>query len=457
MVDGNPVFRVDSRSLLLAEEFVVSSLGQLRRGNWLALSVLIVFCVASYAVAATVGPRASFTSPTRVGYNAGDQWEPAIAADGYGHVYILYPQYEEVPGCATCALPTMVLVSSSDNGVTWQAPRPLAPAASGQFDPQIVVDPLDQKTVYASWLQRKKRDVMVAKSTDSGQTWLVVLAATGREEADKPVLAVRGQDVYAAFSHEERVFVAASHDGGLTFTSSPVNPNPQPGWSLAGGAAVDPGSNVYFAWANYTKNSGAEAPVKLYVSKSADGGRAWANTLLDTSAAPPGCAAYRCGWAYLGAQITMASDAVGTLYALWNSGTANKEPERIYFSSSANAGVNWSPKAAVSLARAGVEHAFPAITAATAGDVRVAWMDSRAYPRWNTYYRSSSDGGATWSPETQLSHYAPGYSYIQPRGFNFPFGDYFEIDVDSRGQTQAVWGEGRNYRSPGSIWYSSGR
>jgi len=56
----------------------------------------------------------------------GDQWEPAIAADGYGHIYILYPQYIRVSGCASCPIPSMVLVSSSDNGATWRSPRRLA-------------------------------------------------------------------------------------------------------------------------------------------------------------------------------------------------------------------------------------------------------------------------------------------------------------------------------------------
>ena len=64
---------------------------------------------------------------------------------------------------------------------------------------------------------------------------------------------------------------------------------------------------------------------------------------------------------------------------------------------------------------------------------------------------------SAWSPETQLSSYVPGYRYIEPYGFKFPFGDYFEMDIDNRGDTQAVWGEGLTYESPGSIWYTRGR
>ncbi len=153
----------------------------------------------------------------------------------------------------------------------------------------------------------------------------------------------------------------------------------------------------------------------------------------------------------------MTSDAAGTLYALWNAGAVNGGPERIYFASSTTAGATWSPKTGISLAPAGVEHAFPAIVAGSAGDVRIAWMDVRNSPLWNTYYRSSTNGGATWSAEKKLSSHVPGYSYILPNGFAFPFGDYFEMDIDSRGQTQAVWGEGLNYKTPGAIWHTSGR
>ena len=180
--------------------------------------------------------------------------------------------------------------------------------------------------------------------------------------------------------------------------------------------------------------------------------------------APPDCEAQSCETGYLGPQIALASDAAGALYALWNAGGANGGPERIYFSSSTTGGASWSERTNVSNAAAGVEHSFPAVVAGAAGDVRIAWMDARATeaghpnrPLWNTYYRSSTNGGATWNAESQLSGPVRGYDYILPGGFRFPFGDYFSLAIDGEGTTHVVWGEGRNYKSPGSIWYAQGR
>ncbi len=406
-------------------------------------------------------PRSGFAPQTRLGFTTGDQWEPSIAADRFGHVYVLYPQYLGVPGCEECFSPTMILQISGDRGATWASPEliHLAGATTGQWDAQIVVDPIDGRTVYAAWLQNGKSDTVVAKSTDFGETWSVVVANSTNAGTDKPILAVRGRDVYVGYNHAQKVWVSSSHDGGATFTSTNVNRTAagKLGWSLAGGGTVDPAGNVYFAWAGYEQNGGAKGPVNLYISKSSDGGNTWTTVLIDISGAPPDCSAYLCGWAFLGAQITMASDAGGTLYALWNAGTVDKGPERIYFAKSTDGGVTWSSKMDVSLAPAGVNHAFPAIVAGKAGDVRISWMDARAGGLWNTYYRSSIDGGETWSAEADLSTSVAGFSYIFPDGFSFPFGDYFEIDIDDRGTTHAVWGEGLNYDSPGSIWYTRGK
>lgn len=424
-----------------------------------ALLVLLALITVQAAVAVS-----EFSPQIRLGYRTGNQWEPAMAADGHGHVYILYPQYGAVPECATCTAPTMALLVSGDNGASWQTSRAMLPFPTGQFDPQIVVDPVDRQTVYASWLQNNKRDIVVARSLDYGRTWSFSWAERGREDTDKPVLAVRGPDVYVGFNREERFLVAASHDAGQTFSVVNVNPNAEPGSSLAGGATVDTSGNVFFGWTAYARDQIQARAVGVYISRSGDGGRTWNTQMLDQSSAPPECVRQGCGTGFLGPQIALASDAAGALYALWNAGAENSGPERVYFSSSTTGGLSWSARTNVSGAAIGVEHAFPAIVAGSSGDVRIAWMDARANepgrpnrPLWNTFYRSSTNGGASWSGEAQLSGPTPNYGYIRPTGFRFPFGDYFGLAIDSEGATHAVWGEGNNYKSPGSIWYTHGR
>jgi hypothetical protein len=421
----------------------------------LVVPKIVVLLVALASVAWALPPQ--FSRQKRVGLTSGDQWEPSVAADGSGQIYVLYPHYGQVADCKGCRIPTMLLVASNDNGRTWQTPRVMFESSSDQFDAQIAVDPADRRTVYAAWLQNNKRMVMLAKSMDAGATWAFTIAVRSDEELDKPALALRGQSVYVAFNHEEEVWVAASQDGGRTFTPARVNVESRPGWSLLGAATVDPAGNAYLAWASYSKAGGARGAVNLYVAKSADAGKTWSATLLDVSAAAPGCQDEDCGEGYLGAQVALTSDADGSLYALWNAGSAPMGPQRIYFSSSANGGESWLPRTGVSDAEPGVEHAFPAIVAGNAGDVRIAWMDKRNSPYWNTYYRSSSNGGATWGEEIRISGYVPGYSYIGKEGFRFPFGDYFGLAIDNRGDTHVVWGEGMNYQSPGSIWHASGR
>lgn len=395
----------------------------------------------------------TFQAQTRLAATLpGDTWEPAIAADRYGNVYALVPDFP--PSCKGCPSSIADLVISNNNGKTWSAPVQIADPGSGQIDVQVKVDPVDGKTVYASWLQNNKSVIEVAKSTTSGQTWTTVIANSTNAGTDKDILAVRGNNVYVAYDHSQTVWCSSSHDGGQTWTSVKVNANAQYGWSLTGGGTVDPAGNVYFAWTGYTQNGQAKGPVNLYVTKSSDGGLTWTSTLLDVSSSPPDCSAYSCGWAFLGPGIAMTSDAAGKIYVLWNAGTVDGGPERMYLSSSSDQGTTWTPKADVSLAAVGVEHSFPSVAAGASGDIRIAWMDQRNNPDWNVYYRTSANGGASWSGETVLSSYVSGYSYIFNDGFRYPFGDYFDMDIDNQGHTQTAWGEGYNWLTPGNVWYT---
>jgi len=412
-----------------------------------------------------VGP-AGFTPQTRLGFPVDNEWEPSIAADRFGHVYMLYAQYGGVPGCASCSNPTQVLQISNDHGTTWGSPTVMCPGGQtstgcGQWDSQIVVDPVDGQTVYASFMQNNKSDIVVGKSTNFGASWTYVTADATNSGTDKPILAVRGQNVYVVYNHSQTIWAASSHDGGQTFTEIKVNQNGRLGWSLAGGGTVTPNGNVFFSWAGYEGSGGAKNNVNLYVSKSADGGLTWTTKLIDTSKSPPDCSAFLCGWAYMGAQMVMTSDASGNLYGLWNAGSVARGPERVYFSKSTDGGNTWSAKVDVSTAPQGTHHNFPAIAATGNGDVRISWMDARAanggMDRWNVYYRSSTNGGSTWTSEVDVSTSVTGFPYIFTDGFRFPFGDYYEIDIDEQGTTHLIFGEALNYDSPGSIWYSKGQ
>jgi len=80
------------------------------------------------------------------------------------------------------------------NGLSWQVAACSGGFLDWAFDPQIMVDPVDRQTVYASWLQNNKRDVMVARSQDFGRSWYLAIAQTlaGRRGQACAAVARRG-------------------------------------------------------------------------------------------------------------------------------------------------------------------------------------------------------------------------------------------------------------------------
>ena|SRR2546425_5998000 len=116
---------------------------------------IFCFCLVFSSVNLMADPNPVFQPQTRVDLTVADEWEPSIAADAYGHVYVLIPlfvnaQTSTIPGCATCPSPTAFLFVSNDNGTTWVNKGFIAPPGSGQIDVQIKVDPMNGRTVYAS-------------------------------------------------------------------------------------------------------------------------------------------------------------------------------------------------------------------------------------------------------------------------------------------------------------------
>ena len=428
------------------------------------LGLLFVLAVGNTAalaapVSASSTANQHFSKQMRIGFQAGDDWEPAIAVDRYGHTYALYKHYDVSGGqtCSGCDLHLLVQ-RSSDDGQSWTKPRPIAPGTvkGGQYDSQIMVDPVDGRTVWASFLQNSNSLIAVVKSTDFGETWSAPMLVSSRPPGlDKDELAVRGNTIVVAYDDNFNTWMSISLNGGKSWTTHEVFPTSFLfSISLSAGAAIDSQGNIFISWDSFDKEHRklGNGPSTLWVSKSSDNGNSWSRKIIDTSGAPPPC--NNCGYSFLGAQMALRVGTDDTIYLLWNGTVSLKNfaPERIFFSRSTDHGNSYSPRVGISDASDGVEHAFPALaTGNSSGDVRLAWMDKRI-GAWNVFYRSSADGGEDFSGTVRISGFVPGYSYLTTAGFGSPYGDYMSMVVSNDNTVQMAFGEGPSYQGPGNIW-----
>ena len=397
---------------------------------------------------------AAISTPVRMGYPGGDDWEPAVASDGQGNVYYLITHFGGVPGCSACASATIMLQVSRDRGATFSAPTPMTTNPAAQFDPQVKVNA--QGTVFVSYLMGK--DTVLQRSTDHGATWtnpVIVNVGIRSGLTDKDGLAVDGSNVYVGFDIGQRFFVGVSHDSGNTFAVSMMNSHTI-GWTLNGGAAVGPDGSVYLAWETFHQSGNALGLQDEIVTYSHDHGATWNWTYVARGLpAGPDCGwPNGCGWAFLGTGSAVSVDGAGTVYAVFNAPLHDQGPPYIWLSRSTDGGVHWSTPQMVNTDGTAAWHAFPAVAAGAAGDVRVSWMDNHT-GAFNVWYRALSSSNSP-SSASQVSQYAAGYPYITQQGFGFPYGDYMTLNLDPSGAVQMAWGEGPNYHGPGNCFYAHG-
>ncbi len=418
-----------------------------------SLSLVAVVGLASILiVSGLAAPATKFSQPLRLFYQAGDDWEPYVAADGTGNVYVTTTHYGGVAGCSDCPRPVIMMQISRNDGQTFGAPFVVAPwPGAHQFDPQVVVN--SDGSVWVSMLNYhdNRGDTIVSVSRDRGATWSAPVAVNDRAKAtDKDWLAVKGNDAYVAYETSSKNWVSHSHDGGATWTEVQVDPNENWNIALAAGAVIDSKGNYFVAWDAVRGNQNT---VDLRLSKTTDGGKTWVNTLVATVGGGVPCELKVCGWEYFSAQNPLAIDASDRLYMAWGGPIDRRASPIMYYATSSDGGMSWSPATVVNSDETSAYHLFPALVAGAPGEVHLTWMDNRT-GNWNVWYRTSSDGGNTWSPEMQVSQYDPSYSYSHLDGFTFPYGDYYGIALDSRGHIHIAWGEGPNWLGPGNTYYS---
>jgi hypothetical protein len=384
-------------------------------------------------------------------WGGGDDWEPAVAADpGAPYVYQMTTRYTTSPA-------ELIFRRSVDGGATWEADQVFEPNSG---DPLVEV--ADDGTVYTLGIVGNQWDLLLKRSFDHGLTWddppIDILGPGPNTWGDRPTMVVSpdGQDVYVSYNRGD-IYVVASHDGGATFDDEVRVTNNGRQWFTSAGA-IAPNGDVYFAAADYTSNY--TGPTYINVLRSTDYGASWTTTLLDSSTEAPDCQMVDgCYSNFLGPEIGLAIDVNGLIMITYNAGDIAFQPHQLWARTSSD-GVVWSDRTEISSGIAGVNNAFPAMVASRTvpGDFRVVWQDDREdyMTAWNTWMVNTLDGGASWSESELLSDLDAGAPYKGPLGYDFVYGDYFEIAIDGNDVNHIIWGAGTSYTGPGGSWYTRG-
>lgn len=421
----------------------------------------------SRSASARPRPAASVTAPLQRSSAPGwtgetpmdltaDDWEPAVAADPTSpYVYTLHNRFG-AHACRDCPDPAMILNVSVDGGATF-GPDTFISRSKGvdeQFDPEIEVAS-DTGDVLAVWMN--DWHIVFTKSTDHGAHWSKPVPVYGDLKwGDKPILAVSpdGQSVYVGFNGptDGDAWISASHDGGQTWTPALVMRTDR--YTFAYGGFVAPDGTVTFTDISFTYSGpkgGAQGPIQVHAFTSTDDGATWTSTLVDTLKLGVPCTSRACYADFYDSGPAVAGDANGDLVTVYSGAAIRHGPRTVYARSSTDGGLTWSER--VQLSPDGSNAAFPAAVGTGNGEVR-AWFADQRTGRWNIWYTTSADLGATWSEAVRISDAVSGAPYKSGKGFLEFYGDYGEIAITSAGATFAIWAEGPSYLGPGQVWYN---
>lgn len=195
-------------------------------------------------------------------------------------------------------------------------------------------------------------------------------------------VAAAGDIIHVAWCDERdgnfEIYYKASPDGGQTWS-------PDGRLTNNSAASYNPciqvfGPDVHVVWYD-TRDGNSE----IYYKRSTNGGFSWGPDVRMSNAS---------GLSE-GAKVTVTGAIVHVVWFDHRNG--NYE---IYYKASGDAGVNWSPE--VRLTNNSGASQDPSVSV-SGPDVHLVWKDDRD-GNMEIYYKSSSNGGANWGPDTRLTY-----------------------------------------------------
>jgi len=364
-----------------------------------------------------VGTNGIYTST-----NAGATWTNLGLLPGYTDTG---PSVALSAGALATSAPAGSLVSDGDPVIVF-GPKP-GPNGTFNYDngPRAYYEGLASYSTAGRPGNQLAEQIAVSISDNYGASWydpIVAAQSNGNVFNDKnDIWADRNPNspffgrVYATYtefrsipSTSEPVIVVYSTDGGLTWSkqnqvSSAYN-NRSRGGRQGSVVRTGPDGTVYVIFEDSDNKLGSQQVVVV----SHDGGKSFSKkisiaALTDLAAAIPGSNFRTDSFASAGVDQTN-----GTVYVSWSDATSGSG--RIVVSKSTDRGQTWSAPMTVSTATEGYAF-FQGLDVAPNGRIDVGYQALiAATPNYgtanamiNSYYVSSSNGGASWSAPVKVS------------------------------------------------------
>ena len=306
---------------------------------------------------------------------------------------------------------------SFDGGLTWNQGLFVDPYYAYDSDPGLTVDTAGNFYAHILGYTGSVNDpngLFVFKSTDGGMTWgdavIVVNGVPGVLE-DKGLIACDRSDgqhngnLYVSWTRggaTQDIVMARSIDGGNSF-EAPVSvsdvPNAQ--WSVP---CVGSNSEVYVAWYQYSQND-------IRLDRSTDGGQTFGGDIIiqqlyfGDSLINGGISVF----AFPAMDVDITDGPYdGYIYVAYLEFSPGFTDTDIYFTRSTDNGSTWTQKIRINddPLNNGCDQFHPWLIVAPDGSIIVVFLDRRLDPNnmlMDCYMTTSTDGGATWSPNERIS------------------------------------------------------
>jgi hypothetical protein len=314
----------------------------------------------------------------RLTWNSGVSYAPSIATNTGNGIYVVWQDN-------STGNREIFYKCSTDRGNTWSGNKRLTWNSGNSESPSIAVDSSNKIHVVWRDFSPGNYEIYYKRSFDGGITWSGITRLTWSwSNTSPPSIAVdSGNGIYLVYTDylkmKSEIYYKRSTDGGITWSG-----NKRLTWnsgnSESPSIAVDPSNGIHVLWQDYTTGN-----YEIYYKQSTDGGITWSGITRQT---------WNSSVSY---DSSIAADSSTGIHVVWTD-TKSGNPD-IYYRRSIDKGITWS--AITRLTWNTGTSREPSITAASGSGIHVGWQDETP-GNYEIYYKSSSNGGATWTALTRL-------------------------------------------------------